>query len=166
LDGDQSAAPQEGGQPPVASGAIDEHHRRFGGMHGIIGAPTSGEEDLGDAARGRRRHYRSVLVGTQHNVSLKLPDTEEGPTCHAPDAGPRTPLESSVYWSPKTGAHVVTGEIRARYLEMGGHQSELGYPVSEEMPTPDERGRRSRFEFGEIWWYPETGASMKKEAGG
>ena len=164
MDSDQIATPMDDEQTVLGSHAIHEHHRRYGGIYGVLGAPTSDEENLDDAVHGRCRHYRSVLVGTQHQVSLKMPHTEDDPTCHAPGVGTRTPLESSVYWSPKTGAHAVTGEIRARWLEMGGHQSELRYPISDETHTPDERGRRSCFEFGEIWWYPDSGPVVKKGA--
>ena|SRR5437868_3284128 len=149
-------------QPPLPSGPVDEHHRRYGGMSGILGMPISEEEELGGTAGGRRRHYRSVLYGTQHRISVKMPLTEEEPTCHRPTAGVRIPVESSVYWSPKTGAHVVQGEIRRQWLNMGGHESELGYPISDEMDTPDGRGRRNLFEFGEINWYPDAGATVKK----
>jgi hypothetical protein len=131
-------------------------------MSGILGTPMTDEEDLGDKAGGQRRHYRSVLRGTQHQVSVRMPKTVEEPTCHHPDLGVRILVESSVYWSPKTGAHVVQGEIRDHWLNMGGHESELGYPISDEMNTADGHGRRSLFEFGEISWYPDSGVTVKK----
>jgi uncharacterized protein with LGFP repeats len=105
-----------------------------------------------------------MLHGTQHRFSIKMPNTNEEPTCHHPEAGVRIPVESSVYWSPNTGAHVVQGAIRDLWLSIGGHESALGYPVSDEMDTHDGRGRRSCFESGEIWWYPDSGAIVKREA--
>jgi uncharacterized protein with LGFP repeats len=70
-------------------------------------------------------------------------------------------VESSIYWTPTICAHVVQGEIRALWLKMGAQQSPLGYPLSDEIDTPDGHGRMSRFEHGEIWWYPDRGAFVK-----
>ncbi len=36
----------------------------------------------------------------------------------------------SVYWSPATGARVVTGVIRARWVRSGGVYSRYGYPIA------------------------------------
>jgi len=43
-------------------------------------------------------------------------------------------------------------------LKLGGPKSKLGYPTGDETYTPDHRGRMSRFEHGEVWWYPGKGA--------
>ena len=45
------------------------------------------------------------------------------------------------YWHPATGAQFVWGRIGARYHEVGGPQSPLGYPKTSEMATPDGNGR-------------------------
>ncbi|MDO4909009.1 MAG: alpha/beta hydrolase-fold protein [Corynebacterium sp.] len=62
------------------------------------------------------------------------------------------------YWSQYTGAHVLIGRIGARYSEMGGATSWLGFPTSNEMTTPDGQGRYVTFEHGAIYWSPNTGA--------
>jgi uncharacterized protein with LGFP repeats len=67
---------------------------------------------------------------------------------------------SSIYWSPNTGAHLVIGEIREYWLKMGGAKGKLGYPIGDETNTPDHYGRLSRFQNGEIWWYPDKGAYL------
>lgn len=41
---------------------------------------------------------------------------------------------------------------------MGGHNSDLGFPISDELTTPDGIGRYSVFEGGMIYWTPQTGA--------
>jgi hypothetical protein len=43
------------------------------------------------------RDYRSTL--------------KRGATCHAPNAGMAATLYSAIYFSPPTGAHVVSGDI-------------------------------------------------------
>ena len=62
------------------------------------------------------------------------------------------------YWSPKTNAHFLWGRIGARYAEMGGPESALGYPVSEEFSISNGRGRFVNFENGAIYWNPDVGA--------
>lgn len=63
-----------------------------------------------------------------------------------------------VYWHPDTGAHEVHGAILAEWRRIG---SELvtGYPVTDEIPCPDTRGRYNQFAAGwSIYWHPDTGA--------
>jgi len=45
---------------------------------------------------------------------------------------------------------------------MGAESGDLGYPISSEGPTPDGRGRQSRFELGQINWYPDIGAIVSQ----
>lgn len=68
-----------------------------------------------------------------------------------------------VWWNPATGAHATWGRISARYSEMGGPDSFLGYPTSEEYTIADGRGRFVTFEHGAIYWTPETGAVAVKQ---
>jgi hypothetical protein len=67
----------------------------------------------------------------------------------------------SIYWSPTTGAHAVHGAILAHYRAIGGPGSPLGYPVTDEVGTPDGVGRYNHFSGtggGSIYWAPNTGA--------
>lgn len=70
----------------------------------------------------------------------------------------RTYQNSTIYWSPRTGAHEVHGAIRDYYLRAGAEDGRLGYPISDELPAPDGVGRVSNFEHGSIYWSPRTGA--------
>jgi uncharacterized protein with LGFP repeats len=68
-------------------------------------------------------------------------------------------------WRPETGAHVVWGLIGNRWNEIGSER--FGYPICDELPTPDGRGRFNHFrQFNpdgsivgdaSIYWSPETG---------
>ena len=60
----------------------------------------------------------------------------------------------SIFWTPQTGAHEVHGAIRVKWAQLGNW---LGYPVTDELGTPDGRGRFNHFENGSIYWTPETG---------
>ncbi|MBD2094064.1 hypothetical protein H6F90_02705 [Trichocoleus sp. FACHB-591] len=64
----------------------------------------------------------------------------------------------SIYWTPRTGAHEVHGDIRAKWASLGYERSWLGYPITDELTTPDGEGRFNHFEYGSIYWTPRTGA--------
>lgn len=64
----------------------------------------------------------------------------------------------SIYWSPETKAYEVHGLIRDKWASLGWEQSFLGYPITDELPTPDGRGRYNHFQGGSIYWTPQTGA--------
>ena len=64
----------------------------------------------------------------------------------------------SILWSPQTGAHEVHGDIRVKWAQHRGTRGILGFPTSDEMGTPDGRGRYNHFVGGSIYWTPSTGA--------
>jgi hypothetical protein len=66
----------------------------------------------------------------------------------------------SIYWSPQSTvwAHEVHGAIRELYRSLGAECGPLGYPVTDELKTPDGIGRYNQFQNGFIYWSPETGA--------
>ncbi|APT93399.1 hypothetical protein CPHO_11445 [Corynebacterium phocae] len=64
----------------------------------------------------------------------------------------------TAYWKPDLGAFTLFGAINARYAEVGGPNSWLGFPKTNEQVTPDGIGRYVHFEHGSIYWSPETGA--------
>ena len=67
--------------------------------------------------------------------------------------------ESSIYWTPETGAWPVYGAIRERWAYRGWENSNLGYPVGAEEDWPDRaRGRQQRFQNGRVVWTPDDGA--------
>src|SRR5436853_722022 len=51
----------------------------------------------------------------------------------------------TTYTSPGTGGHQVCGAIRAKYVALGGPGGFLGYPTTDETPTPDGVGRFNHF---------------------
>ncbi len=67
---------------------------------------------------------------------------------------------TSIYWSPKTGAHSVQGAIRTKWASLGGEKG-LGYPTTDEKAAPDGVGRYNHFSGAggsSIYWSPNTGA--------
>lgn len=68
---------------------------------------------------------------------------------------------STVYWSPRTGAHEVHGAIREQYTRLGAQDGRLGYPTSDEIPATDgSGGRMNTFEHGSITWNSRNGARV------
>lgn len=52
----------------------------------------------------------------------------------------------------------IQGAIYDKWQSMGAQNSELGYPISDELTTPDGVGRYNVFEHGMIYWTPQHGA--------
>ena len=50
------------------------------------------------------------------------------------------------------------GAIMPKWIRLGGSRGFLGYPLTDEMITPDKHGRYVHFQGGSIYWTPETGA--------
>jgi hypothetical protein len=72
-----------------------------------------------------------------------------------------------IYWHPQIGtAYAVWGAIATRWNEAGRVQ--YGYPITDELATPDGRGRFNHFRAmhipqhpeASIYWTPQTGAHL------
>ncbi|HEX6686295.1 MAG TPA: hypothetical protein VF062_26220 [Candidatus Limnocylindrales bacterium] len=55
-------------------------------------------------------------------------------------------------------AFEVHGAIRDKWASLGWENSFLGFPVTDESPTPDGHGRFNHFQGGSIYWTGATGA--------
>ncbi|HEY0561085.1 MAG TPA: FG-GAP-like repeat-containing protein, partial [Frankiaceae bacterium] len=64
----------------------------------------------------------------------------------------------AIFWSSATGAWAVHGYILGRYQAMGGPAGPLGFPVTDELVTPDRIGRFNHFTGNgagaSIYWTP------------
>jgi uncharacterized protein with LGFP repeats len=65
----------------------------------------------------------------------------------------------SIYWSPATGAHVVTPELRDAWAASGWENGPLGYPVTDAAPLAN-GGKFVHFQGGSVYWSPATGAHV------
>jgi uncharacterized protein with LGFP repeats len=110
-------------------GFIGRHYDELGGPAGPLGFPVTDELGTPDGV-GRYNHFSR------------------------PDG-------ASVYWTPATGAHAVYGAIRAEWAALGWERGPLGYPVTDELGTPDGVGRYNHFSRADgasVYWSPATGA--------
>jgi glucose/arabinose dehydrogenase len=60
----------------------------------------------------------------------------------------------SIYYSKRTGTHLVYGSIRKKYGSLGYERGCLGFPTTDEYSITG--GRRNRFEDGRITWNATT----------
>jgi uncharacterized protein with LGFP repeats len=64
----------------------------------------------------------------------------------------------SIYWSPATGAQVLSGPIESLWKAAGAERSSLGYPTQGVSGAADRVGQYARFQRGVIFWSPGKGA--------
>ena len=158
---------------------IAEHYEQLGGSASFLGPAVGSAYDI---AGGRAQEFARGTIywspGTgAHELHgeirsnylalggpagfLGFPLTDETATPGAPGRY-NDFARGTIYWSPGTGAHELHGEIRRRYLELGGPAGVLGFPVTDEIGTPDGVGRYNHFSGtsggSSIYWSPATGA--------
>jgi uncharacterized protein with LGFP repeats len=144
---------------------------------GALGFPTTDEMSNTTDHRGVYNHFQNGSIyytaGTgAHGVwgymvqkwqekgreggPLGYPTTEVMP---APDGvGQYSHFErGSIYWSPASGVHSVWGLIKDKWHQMGRETGVLGYPKTDETPTPNGRGVYNHFQGGGIYYSGQTG---------
>jgi len=160
----------------IIFGAILESFLRAGG-HLVLGIPATDELTPTDG-RGRYNEFvggRAIYWSPQYGAHIVwgeiyakwqqkggvafngYPTTDEVIT---PDGvGRFNHFErGSIYWFPGIGAHEIHGTIRDRWANLGWERSPIGYPVTDELTTPDGVGKFNHFQNGSIYWHPSTGA--------
>ncbi|MCW2713141.1 MAG: hypothetical protein JWN88_188 [Frankiales bacterium] len=161
----------------VVQGAIRVHYRELRGAGSVLGLPVTSERATPHKP-GRYNHFQGGSVywspGTParevhgsiretwsrlgwENSPLGFPITDEVATPWV--FGRFNHFEGgSIYWTPATGAHEVRGAIRGKWSGLGWENGLLGFPVTDELGTPDGSGRFNHFQGGSIYWTPATGA--------
>ncbi|WTW96338.1 aryl-sulfate sulfotransferase [Streptomycetaceae bacterium NBC_01309] len=174
--------PYETGGDFQVYGAIYTEWKRLADRCGVVGLPLSNETGTSDGV-GRYNTFEGVTperaviywspstgarevhggnlglwtqLGRERGI-LGYPVTNETGT---PVYGGRYNhfQYGSIYWTAATGSHEVHGSIRELWARYGWELSVLGYPVTNELVTPDRVGRFNHFQFGSIYWTPRTGA--------
>ncbi len=124
----------------------------FSGGHSIYWSPATGARTVGGAIRQswQANGGTSGPLGYPVTDELSTPD-RVGRYNHFSKAG-------SVYWTTATGAHAVSGGIRERWAALGWETGPLGYPLTDELGTPDRVGRYTHFsKGGSLYWTQATG---------
>ena len=158
-------------------GEIGKKWQSLGGQAGFLGAPLNDETGTPDGV-GRYNHFQngSIYWTPQtgaHEVHGQIRDKWASlgwersslgyPISDETDLGDGRGRYSNfqggtIFWSAKTGAHFIFGKIMPKWVSLRGGRGFLGYPVTDELTTPDGRGHYVHFEGGSIYWTPQTGA--------
>ena len=174
-----------------ASTGVHETHGRImdkyleRGGHTTLGLPVTDEKPTPDEV-GRYNHFSGV-PGTgpasiyytrstgAHAVwgairrqwaalgwelgPMGYPTTDERPTPDKVGRYNHFSKAASIYYTPSTGAHAVWGAIRRQWAALGWELGPMGYPTTDEKPTPDKVGRYNHFsKAASIYYTPSTGA--------
>ncbi|MGV0792345.1 LGFP repeat-containing protein [Mycolicibacterium sp. XJ1819] len=69
-----------------------------------------------------------------------------------------------IFYSPQTGAHVLTGQVLVKYDELGGPEGDLGFPVTDEvdggLATDSKMASFAAEDKPVIFWTPDHGAVL------
>jgi LGFP repeat-containing protein len=154
-------------------GPISGHYRQLRDVHGVLGLPVSDEQPLPKGRCSRFEHgdiYWSASTGAQavqgmirtHWLSrggpgglLGFPKSDEDPVLHSgKEIGRCEQFEGGwIYWSPGSGAWEVHGDIRRAWIDrFGGPSGALGFPISDETPSPSGHARYNNFQHGCLIW--------------
>lgn len=155
--------------------AITAHYNRLGGAS-YLGDPSGAKYAIGGGSAQDYTNgtiYRApgalawsvqgfILNGYKQRGGpagpLGFPGTDESPTFDG--VGRFNHFQGgSIYWTPNTSAHDVRGAIRVTWAALGWERTNLGYPITDELGTPDGIGRYNHFQGGSIYWTPSTGAN-------
>ncbi|MCW2713143.1 MAG: SpoIID/LytB domain, partial [Frankiales bacterium] len=132
---------------PAADGTGRYNHFQHGS---IYWTPSTGAWSVRGAI-----HASWARLGYERSA-LGYPLTDE---LGLPSGGRYNAFQNgSIYWTPSTGAREVRGAIAARWSALGSEASVLGYPTTDELPSPGGTGRYNDFQHGSIYWTPSAGA--------
>jgi hypothetical protein len=142
--------------------ALQEKFELLGGGQGILGEASSEPRQL--ESGGWAQDFKGIVLGVASSSVSVNSDPKIPPVTCSRQQLKGTSFAASIYWTSRTGAHVVMGDIRDLWLKLGGPRN-LGYPTSDERITPDGLGRISHFEHGDITWTPKLGALVSSATG-
>ena len=159
-------------------GAIKIKYDQIGGPASFLNLPKSNEKTNPDGV-GKRSEFLNGYIYWHpktgaHSVSIPVSKVWQRHGWEQGFLGYPTTSDMALgdQWFKQDfqGGHVYThnalpasqasiqGAIYDKWQSMGAQNSELGYPISDELTTPDGIGRYNVFEGGMIYWTPAVGA--------
>lgn len=135
--------------PEVAEGGIRYRPHERGRLYW---SPTAGVHEVHGAVLAR------FLLRGGH-AALGVPVTDEKGTADGVGRFNDFSTATSIYFTPRTGAHLVRNEVRTRWRQLGAERGVLGYPVTDYRRTAVRRARFVDFQNGgSVYWSSRTGA--------
>jgi uncharacterized protein with LGFP repeats len=117
----------------------------------IYWSPATGAHTVGGAVRDRW-----AALGWE-NGSLGYPASDWTTTPNG--AAQYVHFQNaSVYWSPATGARVLSGPVLEAWARTGFENGRLGLPTTDVATVPNGTGRFAHFQGGLVYWSQATGA--------
>ncbi len=132
----------------------------FSGGATVVWSPETGAHAVLGAIRGCWNALGSQAGRLGYPTTSELP-TGDGRGRYNDFAGRDGEGPATVVHSPTTGSRAVFGAVKQTWNRLGSQAGPLGYPSTDERPTPDGRGRYQDFAGGTggtVVWSPETGA--------
>ena len=156
--------------PFDVGGAIEVEYDQVGGP-GALGDPTAPEADAANGGRYQTFERNASIYwhpGTGANAvggairdkwgaygwesgPLGFPLTDEA-AARADNGRYNLFPGGAIYWSPRSGAHVVWGAIRDLWVSNGAESGRYGFPTGEEYDY--QGGKAQDFQGGRITWQP------------
>jgi uncharacterized protein with LGFP repeats len=107
----------------------------FEGALTIYWSPQTGAHEVGGPIKQEYDRLKDAAI-----IDLGFPITDEIMT-HDRQAKYNNFQHGAIYWTPKHGAHEVHGDILNKWLTLFQQGIHLGYPITNELTTPDGTGR-------------------------
>ena len=162
----------------VMSGPIYDRFVRTGYEGGRLGWPTSDVLPTGGRDGTYQTYQRGAVYWSPGRGALAIEGAvlqrwaaqghETGPLGWPTgdslptegDSGLWQPFRGgTVYWSPASGARVMSGPIYDRFVRTGWEKGPLGWPTSDVLPTGGRDGTYQTYQNGAVYWSPSRGAA-------
>ncbi len=158
---------------PVVDPRLAALFTSTGGQGGILGPATDPPVNYADGGVGQEflrgwaywhsttgAHRTAGAIGRSF-IALKGPPGTLGYPLTDPRGEPSSGSSQSfqrgsLYWSPTTSIHLVSGRILNSYVALGGPSGVLGFPLDGVVGGPNS-GTGQRFAGGWLWASPTTG---------
>jgi uncharacterized protein with LGFP repeats len=156
-------------------GSVNGRYSQLGGAAGSLGAVTSCEQGTPDGSGRYATFERGAIYSSPASGAWDVSGSFrqfwaatgwENGFLHYPTSG-ENPIRDrgvfqnyqggTLYWSPATGAHSVSGAFLGLYGSQGYENGFLGYPTSQENPVRA-GGVFQLFTGGVAYWSPASGA--------
>ncbi|KAB1647021.1 family 16 glycosylhydrolase [Pseudoclavibacter sp. CFCC 14310] len=108
--------------------------------------------------------YGAIGAKWRDNQWLGSPQSAEATDVDGTGARFQTFQNGAIFWSPDTGAVMVSGAIRDTYLGDASVRSAIGLPTGTESKSADGRGAYQPFQRGQMHWSPQSGAHATRGA--